>query len=85
MFPNIVTKEEEQNRWIVIVESLQEAERLIPYLGNLVAIPAIVHVPSSLVAGYGRQKGRILRPYKAHNEKMGANWRLDTDNPGYRW
>lgn len=45
-------------------------------MGNLVGLKALIHVPSDLVQSYGRGKRNILAPYKAHNEKMGANWSI---------
>jgi len=45
-------------------------------MGNLVGLKALIHIPSELVQHYGRGKRNILAPYKAHNEKMGANWSI---------
>jgi len=72
-----IIKDVKEGYVAVIVESLDEARRLVPVMGNLVGIKALVHVPSDLVQQYGRGKRNILAPYKAHNEKMGANWYVE--------
>lgn len=76
---NLLEEGYENTMYAVILKQPAELDQLVPYLGKLVFVPAIVHIPSALSA---KMKAIDPRGFKrwisratAHNEKMGFNWR----------
>jgi DTW domain-containing protein YfiP len=61
---------------VMLPASWDEAQQLIRVLGNLVGLNALVHIHSDLVksAVAGPVRKRWLKPFTAHNDKMGYNW-----------